>query len=244
MWHFTLAAVLVLVALDGTAALAASALLRAAAARAAREWSYDRHAQTMPAAAAGPARADIRRPGRDRAVATGESGLTAQQRWRGCWRDRRPRDGRFGGRAQGERGDQHRVRASRSRSGPRSPARRCRVRRPRRAAHRCGVLPGVWRDADRPHATGAGRGDVLGARPPAGRMGSHRPGNDAAQIAARQAVALVFFESRRRSRSPTRKPRCTPGMGAMGCCWAPGVWGRRSAASCSRARSGAPWASC
>ncbi len=76
MWHFTLAAVLVLVALDGTAALAASALLRAAAARAAREWSYDRHAQTMPAAAAGlPAQTYAGQAGI--AVATGESGLTA-----------------------------------------------------------------------------------------------------------------------------------------------------------------------
>jgi MFS family permease len=39
--RFSLPAVLVLVALDGTAALAASALLRAAAARAAREWAQD-----------------------------------------------------------------------------------------------------------------------------------------------------------------------------------------------------------
>jgi MFS family permease len=39
LWHFTLPAVLLLVALDGTAALAASALLRAAAARAARQWA-------------------------------------------------------------------------------------------------------------------------------------------------------------------------------------------------------------
>jgi MFS family permease len=37
-WHFSLPAILVLVALDGTAALAASALLRAAAARSARDW--------------------------------------------------------------------------------------------------------------------------------------------------------------------------------------------------------------
>jgi Transmembrane secretion effector len=37
LWHFTLVAILLLVALDGTAALAASALLRTAAARAARE---------------------------------------------------------------------------------------------------------------------------------------------------------------------------------------------------------------
>jgi MFS family permease len=41
IWHFMLPAVLLLVALDGTAALAASALLRAAAARAAREWARD-----------------------------------------------------------------------------------------------------------------------------------------------------------------------------------------------------------
>jgi MFS family permease len=40
-WHFLLAPVLVLVALDGTAALAASALLRAAGARAAREWARE-----------------------------------------------------------------------------------------------------------------------------------------------------------------------------------------------------------
>jgi MFS family permease len=37
-WHFSLPAILALVALDGTAALAASALLRAAAARSARDW--------------------------------------------------------------------------------------------------------------------------------------------------------------------------------------------------------------
>ncbi|MBA3809869.1 MAG: MFS transporter [Solirubrobacterales bacterium] len=39
--HFVLSATLVLVALDGTAALAASALLRAAAARSAREWTRE-----------------------------------------------------------------------------------------------------------------------------------------------------------------------------------------------------------
>jgi len=37
-WHFSLAAILALGALDGTAALAASSLLRAAAARSARDW--------------------------------------------------------------------------------------------------------------------------------------------------------------------------------------------------------------
>jgi MFS family permease len=39
LWHFSLPAILLLVALDGTAALAASALLRAAAARSARDWA-------------------------------------------------------------------------------------------------------------------------------------------------------------------------------------------------------------
>jgi hypothetical protein len=43
LWHFSLAAILLLVALDGTAALAASALLRAAAARSAREWAHVHH---------------------------------------------------------------------------------------------------------------------------------------------------------------------------------------------------------
>jgi hypothetical protein len=75
MWHFTLVAVLVLVALDGTAALAASALLRASAARAAREWSYDRHAQTVPASASLPAQTYAGQAGI--ALATGEGGLTA-----------------------------------------------------------------------------------------------------------------------------------------------------------------------
>lgn len=45
LWQFSLPAVLVLVALDGTAALAASSLLRAGAARWAREWD-GAHAQT------------------------------------------------------------------------------------------------------------------------------------------------------------------------------------------------------
>ncbi len=75
MWHFTLAAVLVLVALDGTAALAASALLRAAAARAAREWSYDHHAQTTSPATSLPAQTYAGQAGL--ALATGESGLSS-----------------------------------------------------------------------------------------------------------------------------------------------------------------------
>jgi MFS family permease len=75
MWHFTLAAVLVLVALDGTAALAASALLRAAAARAAREWSYDRHAQIASPPAHLPPQTYAGQAGI--ALASGESGLTS-----------------------------------------------------------------------------------------------------------------------------------------------------------------------
>lgn len=55
-WHFALVAVLVLVALDGTAALAASALLRAAAARAAREFAAQRAQGTGTARTAGAAR--------------------------------------------------------------------------------------------------------------------------------------------------------------------------------------------
>ncbi|HEY2535560.1 MAG TPA: MFS transporter [Solirubrobacteraceae bacterium] len=74
-WHFTLPGVLVLVALDGTAALAASALLRAAAARAAREWSYEQHATTSPPATDLPAQTYAGQAGI--ALATGESGLAS-----------------------------------------------------------------------------------------------------------------------------------------------------------------------
>lgn len=49
VWHFQLAAILVLVSLDGTAALAALALLRAAAARSAREWESGRQERTPDA---------------------------------------------------------------------------------------------------------------------------------------------------------------------------------------------------
>jgi len=47
-WHFSLPGILLLVALDGTAALAASALLRTAAARCAREWAHAHHEQAAP----------------------------------------------------------------------------------------------------------------------------------------------------------------------------------------------------
>lgn len=55
LWHFSLAAILLLVALDGTAALAASALLRAAAARSAREWVHAHHDSATPEGADLPA---------------------------------------------------------------------------------------------------------------------------------------------------------------------------------------------
>lgn len=54
VWNFWLLGVLLLVALDGTAALAASALLRAAAARCAREWADARHERAEPAPGSPP----------------------------------------------------------------------------------------------------------------------------------------------------------------------------------------------
>ncbi len=72
VWRFWLPGILLLVALDGTAALAASALLRAAAARAAREWSHERHAQTVPTPENPPAHTYAGQAGI--ALAVGESG--------------------------------------------------------------------------------------------------------------------------------------------------------------------------
>ncbi|HWY91044.1 MAG TPA: MFS transporter [Solirubrobacteraceae bacterium] len=77
VWRFWLPGILLLVALDGTAALAASALLRAAAARAAREWAYDRHTQTAPAPKNLPAHTYVGQAGI--ALAVGESGLGAPE---------------------------------------------------------------------------------------------------------------------------------------------------------------------
>ncbi|MGH2855057.1 MAG: MFS transporter [Solirubrobacteraceae bacterium] len=48
LWDFSLPGVLLLVALDETAALGASALLRAAAARCAREWAHSHHEDAPP----------------------------------------------------------------------------------------------------------------------------------------------------------------------------------------------------
>ncbi|MGA8364247.1 MAG: MFS transporter, partial [Solirubrobacteraceae bacterium] len=73
VWRFWLPGILLLVALDGTAALAASALLRAAAARAARAWSYERYAQTVPESETLPAHTYAGQAGI--ALAVGESGL-------------------------------------------------------------------------------------------------------------------------------------------------------------------------
>jgi hypothetical protein len=73
LWHFSLPGVLLLVALDGTAALAASALLRTAAARGAREWAHAHHEQTTPKMGSLPAQTYAGRAGIF--LASGESGL-------------------------------------------------------------------------------------------------------------------------------------------------------------------------
>ncbi len=72
-WHFWLPGVLLLVALDGTAALAASALLRAAAARCAREWAYAQHEQAGPPPQGLPAHTYAGQAGI--VLAAGENGL-------------------------------------------------------------------------------------------------------------------------------------------------------------------------
>jgi len=87
VWHFWLPGILLLVALDGTAALAASALLRAAAARAAREWSHGRHAQIATAGEEDlPAHTYAGQAGI--ALAGGESGLGPTEPARGDGADR------------------------------------------------------------------------------------------------------------------------------------------------------------
>ena len=74
MWRqFWLPGILLLVALDGTAALAASALLRAAAARSAREWAHDHHAQSAPAPESLPAQTFAGQVGI--ALVAGEQGI-------------------------------------------------------------------------------------------------------------------------------------------------------------------------
>jgi hypothetical protein len=63
LWDFSLPGVLLLVALDETAALAASALLRAAAARCAREWAHAHHEYAPPIHEHSPAHAYAGQPG-------------------------------------------------------------------------------------------------------------------------------------------------------------------------------------
>jgi hypothetical protein len=77
LWHFLLAPVLVLVALDGTAALAASALLRAAGARAAREWARE---QRETGAQAGAQTAEARAGARDARAPGADGGADGQAR--------------------------------------------------------------------------------------------------------------------------------------------------------------------
>ncbi len=71
LWDFSLPGVLLLVALDETAALGASALLRAAAARAAREWAHAHHEYAPSAQEHHPAPAYAGQPGI--ALAAGEN---------------------------------------------------------------------------------------------------------------------------------------------------------------------------
>ncbi len=73
LWHFWLPGVLLLVALDGTAALAASALLRAAAAHSARDWAHAHHGQTDPVAENLPAHTYAGQAGA--ALVLGEQGI-------------------------------------------------------------------------------------------------------------------------------------------------------------------------
>jgi hypothetical protein len=72
-WHLWLPGILLLVALDGTAALAASALLRAAAARSAREWAFARHELAAPVPESLPAQTYAGQAGI--ALTAGETGL-------------------------------------------------------------------------------------------------------------------------------------------------------------------------
>ena len=74
VWRqFWLPGILLLVALDGTAALAASALLRAAAARSAREWAHDHHARSAPVPESLPAQTFAGQVGV--ALVAGEQGI-------------------------------------------------------------------------------------------------------------------------------------------------------------------------
>jgi predicted MFS family arabinose efflux permease len=74
VWQrFWLPGMLLLVALDGTAALAASALLRAAAARTAREWAHAQHERDVPEPEDLPAHTYAGQAGI--ALASGETGL-------------------------------------------------------------------------------------------------------------------------------------------------------------------------
>jgi len=73
VWNFWLPGILLLVALDGTAALAASALLRAAAARCAREWAEAHHERAETALGSLPAHTYAGQAGI--ALAAGQDGL-------------------------------------------------------------------------------------------------------------------------------------------------------------------------
>src|ERR1700677_4607808 len=74
-WHFWLPGILLLVALDGTAALAASALLRAAAPRTAHEWAHAHHDRARPEPEPEDLPAHTYAGQAGIALASGESGL-------------------------------------------------------------------------------------------------------------------------------------------------------------------------
>ncbi len=77
LWHFSLPGILLLVALDGTAALAASALLRAAVARRAREWAHHAHREDGPLSPEHPAHTYAGRAGMT--PLAGEQGIVADR---------------------------------------------------------------------------------------------------------------------------------------------------------------------
>ena len=235
VWRqFWLPGILLLVALDGTAALAASALLRAAAARCAREWAHDHHARSAPAPESLPAQTFAGQVGV--ALVAGEQGIE-DERDR-SWEQRRARGGRAGGRAQGERRDQHRLR-DHVHPGPGARrAGRSRVRSARGAADRRRLVRDLRRDAARPAP------HVEDARPPRCAHGCAQRGSTSvtrprcAALLLAQAVALVFFEFSPRHRGGLRQGvACTRATAATAYCWACGASASRSAASCSRARS-------
>ena len=174
-WHFWLPAILLLAALDGTAALAASALLRAQTARTARVARWKRSRRRF-----------------------GERG-------RRRLGERQPREARAGGRAPGERGDERRLlRHVRARPGARRRARR-RGGRAGGAVHRRRLVPGLRRVAARPAPPRRGRRQrppcERGCAPP----GSTSRHADAARAAAHRGGRAGLLRVRGADRGRLRE---------------------------------------